>query len=594
MEFVSGILACPVFSAICGITQGIANSAFQAVVSSMVDAASRVVKALMTFWLKAPTPDVTSATGVTFWVNDNLRWLTSAVAVFAVLVGAIKVALSQRPDAGFDTLRMLVRVLVTGAVTAPLVAVLLSIGDDVSSQVLSNTDAAGLGRVAVGGLGPGLSLIGALLIALTSLFQLLIMIMRGAVVAILVGMLPLAAASSNTAVGRAWFTKSCGWLGAFVAVKPASALIYAVGMKEESSTTSTTAVLSGMFVLVLAVFALPVLLKVCVAFTGALGSNGGGSMTLAAAGAAATGAVALAGGGITASGGGGAARGGVSGSRGGSSGGGVDGGGGGGVFPTGIGPGGNSPSGLSAPGGSPTGGSGGGPGAAGRSASSGGFPGTTSSGEGGASTGDGASTGGGSMADDTGPAPRVVLSTGRESAPSGGSGTSGGGRGSGGDRHSGGESQRARPGGGAGPAGPGPSGMIAPGGGFAGAGQALRAAGSSADSAPGRGAPTPLPPDAASSGSVPAGAGPAGVESSGSAAGRPVGMGSGPSGAGPSGAGPSGAGPSRSGAAAAGGGSPWVFPADQIGQASRAIRGGSEDGAEATDPVGPSGAGGAR
>ena len=88
-----------------------------------------------------------------------------------------------------------------------------------------------------------------------------IMVVRGAVVAILVGLLPMSAAASNTATGKQWFSRVTAWLLAFLLVKPAAAMLYAAGMQLESSTDSAQAELSGVFVLLLAVFALPALLR---------------------------------------------------------------------------------------------------------------------------------------------------------------------------------------------------------------------------------------------------------------------------------------------------------------------------------------------
>jgi type IV secretion system protein TrbL len=304
-----GLLAvCSVFSPGCKITQAIVGSAFQQVVDAMSDAAGQVLKTLMTFWVHSDLPDLSSPGGVTFWVNAHLTWLVSGTAVFSVLVGAARVGFSRRPDAGYDTLRMLLRTCVTAGVAVPVVALLAAAGDAFANWILDAASVTNLATLNLTALAPGVTLIGSLLIVLTSLFQMAIMVMRGAVVAILVGTLPLAAATTNTAVGKQWFAKLCGWTGAFLLVKPVAALIYAAGLQLESQ-TSASGQLSGMFVLLVAVFALPVLIKLLVPAAAAVGGSGGGSMVLAAAGAAATGAVVLSGAGAGAAAAGGGARG---------------------------------------------------------------------------------------------------------------------------------------------------------------------------------------------------------------------------------------------------------------------------------------------
>ncbi len=284
---------CSPLDPVCHVAENIAGSAFGAVVDAMNAAAGKALKTLMTFWTSADVPDLGSPTGVTVWLQARLAYVTSAVAVCAVLIAAGKLALARRAEPGADLGRALTRTALAAVVAVPLVNGLAQASDAWSTWILNAADVRGLGSVALNDLGVGLSLVGSLLIVLSSLFQMAIMVVRGAVVAILVGLLPLSAAASNTAAGRQWFTKITAWLMAFLLVKPAAAMIYAAGMQLESSTDSAQAELSGVFVLLLAIFALPALLRLLVPATAAIGDASGGSMTVAAGGALATGAIAL-------------------------------------------------------------------------------------------------------------------------------------------------------------------------------------------------------------------------------------------------------------------------------------------------------------
>ena len=342
---------CGVLSPICGVVHGVAASAFQSVVDAMSASAGELLRTVLSFWTRVDLPDLGAPTGVTFWVDAHLGWLVSAAAVFSVLVGAGRLAVSRRAEHGYDVVRMLVRTMVTAAVAVPVVSLLAAAGDAFAKFTLKGADVNSLATLKLAALTPGTVLIGDLIIALTSLFQMGIMITRGAVVAILVGLLPVTAATTNTATGKASFAKLCGWLGSFLAIKPLAAVVYAIGLQLEAQ-TSAQAELSGVFVLGLAVFALPVLMKILVPAAGMVGSAGGGALTLAAAGAAATGAVALTGGGAAR----GAARAGgtttgsaarstgTGGTPGGGTAGNTPGGGGGGLSPSGSGSGGSSSS----------------------------------------------------------------------------------------------------------------------------------------------------------------------------------------------------------------------------------------------------------
>jgi len=356
---------CGILNPGCAILKGVAASAFQSVVDAMSVSAGESLRWAMSFWVSVNLPDLASPSGVTFWVNAHLGWLVSAAAVTSVLVGAGRLAVSRRAEHGYDVVRMLVRTMVTAAVAVPVVSLLAAAGDDFANSTLKGADVNSLATLKLAALAPGTVLIGDLIIVLTSLAQMAIMVLRGAVVAILVGLLPVTAATTNTATGKASFAKLCGWLGAFLAIKPLAAFIYAIGLRLEAG-TSAQAELSGIFVLALAVFALPVLIKLLVPAAGMVGSAGGGAFTLAAAGAAATGAIAFTGGGGGAAGGAarsgrtGAGTGAAAGSTGtGGAGGGPatgSAGGGGGLSPSGSGGGGTGGSGL---GGSGSGGGGG-------------------------------------------------------------------------------------------------------------------------------------------------------------------------------------------------------------------------------------------
>ena len=99
--------------------------------------------------------------------------------------------------------------------------------------------------------------------AVLSLVQWMLMALRQAGLLVLAAMLPLAAA--GRADGR-WLHRLLSWLVAMVAYKPAAAFIYYLGFTYLSSTSGTPPgrvgdQVTGMMVLLLAVLAMPVLLR---------------------------------------------------------------------------------------------------------------------------------------------------------------------------------------------------------------------------------------------------------------------------------------------------------------------------------------------
>ncbi|MGQ0846561.1 MAG: hypothetical protein ACT4QF_20755 [Sporichthyaceae bacterium] len=272
------------------------------------DGANWAVEHLLTAWLKAPDPDVTGAASPTVWVQQRLLWLVPVVMLGAVLVAAWRLALTRRAEHGRDLAAALVRTVLVSVAAGTVLTALLAGGDaftrwivDQSNPDLSTTVALG----AVGGAFPAMLLILlGILVILTQVIQFGLMMIRNALIVLLAGVLPIAAAASNTATGKQWWTKSFAWLLAFTLYKPVAALIYATAFRMVSKDQRPETVVSGVFLMVLAVLALPALLRFLVPATAAMASGNAG----AAAGAVVGGAIAT--GAVLASGGLGAAAGG--------------------------------------------------------------------------------------------------------------------------------------------------------------------------------------------------------------------------------------------------------------------------------------------
>ena len=133
---------------------------------------------------------------------------------------------------------------------------------------------------------------------LISMLQIILMIVRGGMLIVLVGVLPLAASATTTEMGRSWFQKSVGWLVAWALYKPAAAIVYAAGFQLvgglASDKSGILAALSGMALMVASVVALPALLRFVVPMTAVVaGGGGGGAAAGMAMGGVAQGAMQL-------------------------------------------------------------------------------------------------------------------------------------------------------------------------------------------------------------------------------------------------------------------------------------------------------------
>jgi hypothetical protein len=121
------------------------------------------------------------------------------------------------------------------------------------------------------------------------------MVVRSGMLVILAGILPTTAAFTNTEMGKQWFQKAVGWTIAFILYKPAAAIVYSVAfllMGNNSGQDALIGSITGFTLMVVALFALPALMRFVTPMVGAVAS-GGGTGAGAAVGAMATGAVSL-------------------------------------------------------------------------------------------------------------------------------------------------------------------------------------------------------------------------------------------------------------------------------------------------------------
>jgi hypothetical protein len=251
----------------------------------------------------------TNAGGAVMFLQSALWYYTGAFAVLSVILGGIRMVWEQRAEPGKDTVRsLLTLVVVAGAGVTITLALLVAAADGFSAWIIDKSldcsvveDGACFGRsvttlLAFGG-GSGLGAILIILLGLIAIFasitQIILMIARGGMLVILSGILPLAASITNTESGKTWFKKCIAWLAAFILYKPAAAIIYATAFTLTGSDvfkddgTGLLSILTGMILMVLALFAMPALMRFVTPMVGAMAAGGAGMGAAAMAGGAA-------------------------------------------------------------------------------------------------------------------------------------------------------------------------------------------------------------------------------------------------------------------------------------------------------------------
>ncbi|AOY74378.1 hypothetical protein ARZXY2_4879 (plasmid) [Arthrobacter sp. ZXY-2] len=266
-----------------------------------------MVTTLSTFWVSMPTVNLASQDGtaspVVSVVNSELMPWTLTLAVLAVILGGIRLIWEQRGAPLKDLLRSLLTLTLVSGLGLGVISILVVAADAFSAMVINRaTDGKGFAeslKILVmtnqTGVGVFILIVLGLIGLIASLVQVVLMVVRSGMLVILAGILPTTAAFTNTEMGRQWFQKAVGWTIAFILYKPAAAIVYSVAfllMGNGGGSANLVQPITGFTLMVVALFALPALMRFVTPMVGAVAS-GGGAGAGAAVGALATGAVSL-------------------------------------------------------------------------------------------------------------------------------------------------------------------------------------------------------------------------------------------------------------------------------------------------------------
>ncbi|UUL77991.1 hypothetical protein NG819_21815 (plasmid) [Pseudarthrobacter sp. Fe7] len=288
--------------------QGLADDAISNLAKSIMEGMSQMVTTLSTFWVSMPTvnlisDDRTGASPVVTTVNSQLWPWTLTLAVLAVIIGGIRMIWEQRGAPLKDLLRSLITLTVVSSLGVGVISILIIAADAFAAAIIQRaTDGKGFAEsmhvlVVTGqtGVGAFILIVLGLVGLIASLVQIVLMVVRSGMLVILAGILPTTAAFTNTEMGRQWFQKAVGWTIAFILYKPAAAIVYSVAFLLMGNTSGRDALvgsISGFTLMIVALFALPALMRFVTPMVGAVAS-GSGAAAGAAVGALATGAVSM-------------------------------------------------------------------------------------------------------------------------------------------------------------------------------------------------------------------------------------------------------------------------------------------------------------
>lgn len=290
------------------VVSGAVDDAITNLGKAITEGMSQMVTTLSTFWVSMPTVNLTSEDGsaaspVVSAVNSELMPWTLALAVLAVIIGGIRMVWEQRGAPLKDLLRSLLTLTLVSGLGLGVIAILVIAADTFAATIIQrSTDGKGFaeamnGLVMTGqsGIARFILIVLGLVGLIASLVQIVLMVVRSGMLVILAGILPTTAAFTNTEMGRQWFQRAVGWTIAFILYKPAAAIVYSVAFLLMGNTSGRDALvgsISGFTLMIVALFALPALMRFVTPMVGAVAS-GGGAAAGAAFGAIATGAVSM-------------------------------------------------------------------------------------------------------------------------------------------------------------------------------------------------------------------------------------------------------------------------------------------------------------
>jgi hypothetical protein len=296
-----------------------ADDAIKDMAKAIAEAVGNMIETLGTFWVNVGTPALTSAPGGStasdpvLFLQDSLYFWTASLAVLSVLVGAAKMVIERRGAPLRDLVRSLATLVVVSGAGVAAAGLLTVAADKFSAWIIeSSTDGTSfnenitslLALSATSPIGSIMIILLGLIAILASVMQIVLMIVRGGLLVILTGIFPTAAAFTNTETGKGWFQKCAAWLIAFILYKPAAAIVYATAFqlsgskifgndgdgKDFGSALMTT--ITGLALMVIALFAMPALMRFVTPMVGAV-AGGGGASAAGTVGALASGAISM-------------------------------------------------------------------------------------------------------------------------------------------------------------------------------------------------------------------------------------------------------------------------------------------------------------
>ena len=222
---------CKVGEAASKVAENVVATWGRAVMESLDKALARVG----TYWVGVSTPSVGEDSAPARYVVDSTAWLAGVVLVGSLMIAAIYLMWSMRGEEVRKILSGVLRMIIVSGSALTVAQLLVRVSDALATFFLDQAvddldgtfatrllDTASASPSVIGWL---IIIVGGLVGIVANLIQIGMMEVRGALLPLVVGMVPLAAAAALTDWGRQWLNRLIGWVISFIVMKPAAAII---------------------------------------------------------------------------------------------------------------------------------------------------------------------------------------------------------------------------------------------------------------------------------------------------------------------------------------------------------------------------------
>lgn len=290
----------PLINAACTMSKGLGKAAealkgtvFAKIINDMIAGFEKMLMWSLSWWITLPSPNL-SGDGMmqltqkiydyTFYIQ--LLGLTASVMFVGFRMLQTQQGIVEESE---DFFRTLIRAVFGTAILGSILALATKASDAFSTWLLKSS----IGSADAGQLVKnmvkldlltnhlGYSVMGLILFfgVIGALVQLVLLVVRQAMLIVVVSAIPVAAASSGTGVGSSAYQKMMAWLVAFLLFKPVGALVYMIAFTAgRTSEKNPYLALLSVILLTLAALVLPALLRLVSPAVGTMGGSGGAGL----------------------------------------------------------------------------------------------------------------------------------------------------------------------------------------------------------------------------------------------------------------------------------------------------------------------------